>query len=124
MTSEVTVTAEWLGPTSILGFSISPTASETVTSTKAPALTPGLNTTETSAAGAAAVVGDASLWLGGGGVPAPEVVAVIVSCSYILFSHPCPIQIRDLHLSMPRLPNEHTWILSRGDRELRKAPTA
>ena len=54
-----------------------PPVTETVTSTR------GLNPT--------AVVADVSLWPGGGEVPGPEVVAVIVSCSHNLFSHPSPV---------------------------------
>ncbi|KAL9626085.1 MAG: hypothetical protein Q9204_007594, partial [Flavoplaca sp. TL-2023a] len=77
MTSEVTLTAEWLGPTSILGFSESSKPPVTVISTDTPTLTPSLSTTGTSAAKAEGVVGDASSWLGGGHVLAPGVIAVI-----------------------------------------------
>ncbi|KAL8897866.1 MAG: hypothetical protein Q9192_002375 [Flavoplaca navasiana] len=79
MTSEVTLTAEWLGPTSILGFSESSTPPVTILSTDTPTLTSSLSTTRTSAAKAEDVVGDASLWLGGGDVLAPGVIAVIVN---------------------------------------------
>ncbi|KAL8853318.1 MAG: hypothetical protein Q9221_001794 [Calogaya cf. arnoldii] len=79
MTSEVPFTAEGVGPTSILGYSISSIPSETVTLTSATALASSLSPTATSAAGAAAVFGDASLWRGGGDTMAPGVVAVIVN---------------------------------------------
>ncbi|KAL8655262.1 MAG: hypothetical protein Q9226_003116 [Calogaya cf. arnoldii] len=78
MTSEVTLTAEVVRPTSILGYSISSTPSKTVTLTSA-----------TASAGAAAAFGDASLWRGGGDTLAPGVVAVIVRCSHTLVVH-CP----------------------------------
>ena len=89
MTSEVTLTAEWLGPTSILGFSESSTPPVTITSTDTPSFTSSLGTTGTSAAEAAGVVGGASLWLGGGDVLAPGVIAVIVKSSTA-----CPTQER------------------------------
>ncbi|KAL8670342.1 MAG: hypothetical protein Q9168_005116 [Polycauliona sp. 1 TL-2023] len=87
--STVTVTGEWLGPTSILSISISSIPSETAPSTHAPGTVSPLSTTGTSAAQAAAVVGDAKVWLGGGDVLAPTVVAVVVN-----YSHPHAIQHR------------------------------
>ncbi|KAL8992677.1 MAG: hypothetical protein Q9169_006917 [Polycauliona sp. 2 TL-2023] len=77
-TSEVTITAEWIGPTSILSLGVSSTISDIIPPTNAPAVASSLSTTKTSTAEAAAALGNASLWLGGGDVLAPAVVAVIV----------------------------------------------
>ncbi|KAL8924988.1 MAG: hypothetical protein Q9172_002417 [Xanthocarpia lactea] len=76
--TEVTATAIWQGPTSFPASSKPSTLSETFTLSNAPALASGSSMTRTLASGAATVVSDASLWLGGGDVLAPAVVAVIL----------------------------------------------
>ncbi|KAL8912637.1 MAG: hypothetical protein Q9171_002362 [Xanthocarpia ochracea] len=87
ITTEVTATAIWQGPTSFPVSSKQSTPSETFTLSNASSLASSSSMTRTLASGAAIVVSDASLWLGGGDVLAPAVVAVIVR---VFFPWPNP----------------------------------